>query len=159
MDEGTWSSFSPFECEAGKLVLEIVNAKFLSFLMVDILIEYPIWPDCGMPNRIIKSEIPESEGKLDPADLSFPWNALLYVRNESGLSTVHRVLCAATLIGKSTVLTTADCLIIQDKNSSVMTENVIIVLNPSSEIFSENLLDPMSNVYNVSDKYVNQNQV
>lgn len=116
-----------------------------------ILIDYLIRLDCGMPNRIIKSEIPESDGKLDPADLSFPWNALLYVRNESGLSTVHRVLCAATLIGKSAILTTADCLM-QDKNSSVMAENVIIILNPSSEVFSENLLDPKSNVFNVSEK-------
>lgn len=108
--------------------------------------------DCGMPNRVFKSEIPEveSQSKLDPADLSFPWNVLLYVRNESVSSTTfHQLLCAATLVGKTTVITSAGCLMIGNK-SSITPDNLIVVLNPGSEIFSENLLNPKSRVFNVS---------
>lgn len=103
-----------------------------------------------MPNRIKNSQIPDTDSKLDSADLTFPWNAILYTRNESGLFTVHHTLCAATLVGKSSVITSASCLLQPDKTSSMSATDVIVVLNPSSEFFSENLKDENSRTFNAS---------
>ncbi|CAL8093678.1 unnamed protein product [Orchesella dallaii] len=118
--DGVWSSFSPFECEA----------------------------DCGMPNRIKSNEIPDTESKLDAADLSFPWNALLYVRNETSLD--FKILCAATLIEKSSVITSAECVAAEMNHTvPIPVSNLLVVLNPSSELLEENLKDPNSKAFNV----------